>query len=125
MGGKETMTVQISSVELKQAGVKGFVSKARVATDLIPAIKIALSGGDYWGMEAAAFSKRSYQAFHKSGGYKRYSGKGVGLLAAADLFQETHAYGICQQFDRRNLDMGDLGLRKPYAILKSLRTEYI
>jgi DNA-binding NarL/FixJ family response regulator len=40
-------------IELKEVGVKGFVSKARIASDLIPAIKIVLNGGDYWGMEAA------------------------------------------------------------------------
>ena len=58
----------------------------------------------------------SIKPFHRSGGYKRYSGKGGGILAAADIFREPHAYGICQQLDRRNLDMGELGLRKPYAI---------
>ncbi len=57
-----------------------------------------------------------FKPYHRSGGCKRYSGKGVGVLAAADIFQEPHAYGIFQQFDRHNLDMGDLGLRKPYAI---------
>ena len=53
--------------------------------------------------------------FHRSGAYKRYSGKSVGVLAAADIFQEPHAYRICQQLDRHNLDMGELELRKPYA----------
>jgi DNA-binding NarL/FixJ family response regulator len=59
MSGKETMTVQILSIELKQVGVEGFVYKARIASDLIPAIKIALSGGDYWGMEAAQTAQPS------------------------------------------------------------------
>lgn len=37
------MTVQISSFEHKQVGVKGFVSEARIAAgDSIPAITIAL-----------------------------------------------------------------------------------
>jgi DNA-binding NarL/FixJ family response regulator len=45
--------VRVLITELKEVGVKGFVSKARIASDLIPAIKIVLNGGDYWGMEAA------------------------------------------------------------------------
>ena len=44
------MTVQISSFEHKQVGVKGFVSEARIAAgDSIPAITIALRGGAYRG----------------------------------------------------------------------------
>jgi hypothetical protein len=60
--------------------------------------------------------KGRIKPFHRSGGYKQYSDKGVGVLAAADIFQELHAYGICQQPERHNLDMGELGLTKPYAI---------
>jgi DNA-binding NarL/FixJ family response regulator len=45
--------VRILIVELKELGVKGFISKARMATDLIPAIEIVLCGGTCLGTEAA------------------------------------------------------------------------
>lgn len=37
--------VQVLVIQLKEIGVRGFISKARLATDLIPAIKTVLDGG--------------------------------------------------------------------------------
>jgi DNA-binding NarL/FixJ family response regulator len=45
--------VRVLIIELKELGVKGFISKARIATDLIPAIEIVLSGGTCFRTEAA------------------------------------------------------------------------
>ena len=45
--------VRILTIELKELGVKGFISKTRMATDLIPAIETVLGGGTCFGTEAA------------------------------------------------------------------------
>jgi DNA-binding NarL/FixJ family response regulator len=45
--------VQVLIIELKELGVKGFISKACMATDLIPAIEIVLGGGTCFRTEAA------------------------------------------------------------------------
>jgi two-component system, NarL family, response regulator LiaR len=45
--------VQGFTTQLKQAGVKGFISKARMGTDLVPAIQIVLDGGTCFGAEVA------------------------------------------------------------------------
>ena len=45
--------VRVLIIELKELGVKGFVSKASMATDLIPAIEIVPGGGTCFGIEAA------------------------------------------------------------------------
>ena len=41
------------AMQLKQAGVRGFISKARMGTDLIPAIQIVLDGGTCFGTDVA------------------------------------------------------------------------
>ena len=43
------MTVQISSFERKQVGVKGFVSEARIARRLDTCNHNRSEGGAYWG----------------------------------------------------------------------------
>jgi DNA-binding NarL/FixJ family response regulator len=40
-------------VQLKQAGVRGFISKTRMGTDLIPALQIVLNGGTCFASEPA------------------------------------------------------------------------
>jgi DNA-binding NarL/FixJ family response regulator len=45
--------VRVLIIELKELGVKGFISKARIATDLIPAIETVLGGGTCFGTEGA------------------------------------------------------------------------
>jgi DNA-binding NarL/FixJ family response regulator len=45
--------VRVLITELKEIGVRGFVSKAHMVTDLIPAIEIVLAGGTCFGTEAA------------------------------------------------------------------------
>jgi DNA-binding NarL/FixJ family response regulator len=45
--------VQGFTTQLKQAGVRGFISKSPMGTDLIPAIQIVLDGGTCFGTEAA------------------------------------------------------------------------
>ena len=41
------------AMQLKQAGVRGFISKARMGTDLIPTIQIVLDGGTCFGTDVA------------------------------------------------------------------------
>ena len=44
--------VRILIIELKELGVKGFISKTRMGTDLIPAIETVLGGGTCFANEA-------------------------------------------------------------------------
>jgi DNA-binding NarL/FixJ family response regulator len=45
--------VRILIIELRELGVKGFISKTRMGTDLIPAIETVLGGGTCFGTEVA------------------------------------------------------------------------